>query len=111
VGESGGFGAESFRAAIDCSLAALRGIGARSVAIALPGRDIDRIRPDQAVRDFLGALEEDQRIAGAWVERVTIIDPVPATKAASGTAHPVAAAPGSALGGVGESDRGGAISD
>jgi hypothetical protein len=38
---------DAFRETIDCSLEALRGIGARSVAIALPGRDIDLIRPER----------------------------------------------------------------
>jgi len=88
VGDSGGFGPESFRAAVDCSLAALRGIGARSIAIALPGRDIDRIRPELAVHDFLAAVEHDQKTCGPWVEHLTIVDPVPPTKAGGNLVRP-----------------------
>ena len=80
VGSSDTFDAESFLTAVNCSLSALRGIGARAIAIALPGRDIDRLRPEQAMRDFLAALEEDQSAHGPWIDHLTIIDPAPATK-------------------------------
>jgi hypothetical protein len=74
VGVSTAFDEGAFRSTIDCSLQTLRGIGASSVAIALPGRDIDLIRPDQAVRHFIAALAQSEETGGAWLERLTIID-------------------------------------
>ena len=74
VGVSTAFDEDAFRSTIDCSLQALRGIGAISVAMALPGRDIDLIRPDRAVRHFMAALAQSEETGGAWLERLTIID-------------------------------------
>jgi hypothetical protein len=81
VGTSTAFDEDAFRSAIDCSLQALRGIGASSVAMALPGRDIDLIRPDRAIRSFLGALARTEQEGGAWLERLTLIDVPSASKA------------------------------
>jgi hypothetical protein len=83
VGESIAFGDQSFRSAIDCCLDALRRIGASSLAIAFPGRDIDLIRPDRAMRGFLDALAQSERKGGPWLERLTVIDTVPSAKASS----------------------------
>jgi hypothetical protein len=74
VGASTAFNEDAFRATINCSLQALRGIGASSVAMALPGRDVDLIRPDRAVRHFMAALAQSEEAGGAWLERLTIID-------------------------------------
>jgi hypothetical protein len=83
VGVSTAFDEDAFRSTIDCSLQALRGIGASSVAMALPGRDVDLIRPERAVRHFMSALAQSDETGGAWLERLTIID-VPSVSKALG---------------------------
>ena len=80
VGASDVFGEEHLRQAIECCLEAVRRIGGRSLALALPGRDIDRIRPDCAMRSFLDALAESERANGTWLERLTVIDSAPSAK-------------------------------
>ncbi len=80
AGESTSFSEETFRTTVDCGLHALRGIGARSVAVALPGRDVDLIRPDRAIRQFMEALARSEEPEGAWLERLTVIDHPSAAK-------------------------------
>ncbi|HEX7506404.1 MAG TPA: M17 family peptidase N-terminal domain-containing protein [Polyangia bacterium] len=80
VGVSTAFDEDAFRSAIDCSLQALRGIGASSIAMALPGRDIDLIRPDRAARQFMEVLAQSEQSGGAWLERLTVIDAPSASK-------------------------------
>jgi hypothetical protein len=92
VGESHAFGDEAFRNAIECCLLALHGIGARSIAMAFPGRDIDLIRPDRAMHGFLEALARSEHEGGAWLERLTVIDTAPATKALGDTFRAMASA-------------------
>jgi hypothetical protein len=86
VGLSTAFDEDAFRSTIDCSLQALRGIGASSVAMALPGRDIDLIRPDRAMRHFMDVLAQSERPGGVWLERLTLID-VPSASKAIGDTH------------------------
>ena len=95
VGESAAFCEETFRKAIDCSLEALRGIGAKSVAIALPGRDLDLIRPDRAIEHFVDALGQSEADGGSWLERLTVIDAPSAAKALGDAARTPPADPGS----------------
>ncbi len=80
VGESIAFDEDTFRSAAARCLDTLRRIGACSFAIAFPGRDIDLIRPDRAMRDFLAALAQSELAAGPWLERLTVIDAVPSVK-------------------------------
>jgi hypothetical protein len=80
VGASSSFGDDDLRQAMDCCLEALRRIGGHSLAIALPGRDIDIIRPDRAMRGFREALAASERASGPWLERVTVIDSAPSAK-------------------------------
>jgi leucyl aminopeptidase len=87
VGASSAFGEDEFRDAMDCILKALHGIGATSLAIALPGRDIDCIPPERAMREFVSVLNRHQRERGAWLERLTIIDVPSATKSMSEAAR------------------------
>ena len=87
VGGSATFCEETFCATIDCSLEALRRIGARSVAFALPGRDIDLIRPDRAVGHFMDALARSEAASGAWLESLTVIDAPSAAKALGDAFH------------------------
>ncbi len=80
VGESIQFNDQRLHEAMNCCLEALRRIGGRSLAIAFPGRDIDLIRPDRAMRGFLDALAENERASGAWLDRLTVIDAAPSAK-------------------------------
>lgn len=80
VGDSQSFDEASFRRAIACCLEALRRLGGNSLAIALPGRDIDLIRPDRAMRGFLDALAQSEREVGPWLARLTVIDTVSSAK-------------------------------
>jgi hypothetical protein len=93
VGESTGFCEDAFRRAVDCSLEALRGIGAKSVAIALPGRDLDLIPPDSAIGHFVDALAQCEAVSGSWLERLTVIDVPSAAKALSDAARTSPASP------------------
>ena len=79
-GVSTAFDEDVFCATIECSLKALRGIGASSIAMALPGRDIDLIRPDRAARRFMEVLTRSEQPGGAWLERLTVIDVPSASK-------------------------------
>ncbi len=81
VGESTAFDEKVFRLAVDCGLETLRRIGAHSMAIAFPGRDIDAIRPDRALRFFSEALARSESDSGPWLERLTVIDAPAAAKA------------------------------
>lgn len=83
LGESIAFDDLAFRSAVDCCLEALRRLGIRCLAIALPGRDIDLLRPDRAMRGFLDALERSEQAAGPWLERLTVIDSAPSAKTPS----------------------------
>jgi hypothetical protein len=74
VGESTAFDDAAFRQAMTCCLEALRKLGAHSMAIAFPGRDIDLVRPDRAVRVFLDVLTQSEAAQGPWLERLTVID-------------------------------------
>jgi hypothetical protein len=80
MGESSSFGDEDLRQAMDACLEALRRIGGRSLAIAFPGRDIDLIRPDRAMRGFLDALANNEAASGEWLERLTVIDTAASAK-------------------------------
>jgi len=80
VGDSKEFSSDSFRSAVDCSLQALRGIGASKVAMALPGRDIDLLRPDDAVRQFVDAVADSEEGSGPWLDSVVLIDTPAASK-------------------------------
>jgi hypothetical protein len=82
VGESVAFDGDTFRLAVDCCLETLRRIGAKSMAISFPGRDIDIIRPDRAMRSFSEALARSETESGPWLERLTVIDAPTAAKAA-----------------------------
>jgi hypothetical protein len=83
IGDSQNFDENGFHAAIACCLEALRRLGGNSLAIAFPGRDIDLIRPERAMRGFLDALAQSEHEAGAWLSRLTVIDAAPATKVRS----------------------------
>jgi len=81
MGESTAFGEAGFRSAAEGCLESLRKLGATSLAIAFPGRDIDLIRPDRALGTFLDALAQDEGANGPWLDRFTVIDVVAAARA------------------------------
>ncbi len=74
AGESIAFDEAAFRSLVDVCLDTLRRIGVGSLAIAFPGRDIDLIRPDRAMRDFLAALTQSELASGPWLQKLTVID-------------------------------------
>jgi leucyl aminopeptidase len=74
LGETASFSEESYRETIVCILKALHGIGASTAAIALPGRDMDRISAEHAMREFVSALASSQQEKGEWLKSATIID-------------------------------------
>jgi len=80
IGESTAFDPDHLRAALDCCLEALRRLGAKSMAIAFPGRDIDLVRPDLAMQTFREALAQSESSEGQWLERLTVIDGAPSAK-------------------------------
>ena len=85
VGASTAFDEDAFRSTMECCLQALRGLGASAVAVALPGRDIDLIRPDRAMGCLMEAIAQSEEPGGTWLRRLTIID-VPAASKAIGDA-------------------------
>jgi hypothetical protein len=74
LGESTAFDDGTFQSTADRCLDTLRRIGANSLAIAFPGRDIDLIRPDRALAAFLDSLVHEEQASGPWLERLTVID-------------------------------------
>ena len=81
IGESTAFDDRTFQATADRCLDTLRRIGASSLAIAFPGRDIDLIRPDRALAAFLDALAQQEQASGPWLGRLTVIDAAAASRA------------------------------
>jgi hypothetical protein len=82
AGPSDAFGDGDCKAALQCALDAARGIGAESMAIAIPGRDMDLVKPDKAIRYLLESVEGNQG-QPTWLHRLTIIDAPAATKTMS----------------------------
>jgi hypothetical protein len=91
LGDSQEFSSDSFRGAVDCSLQALRGIGASKVAMALPGRDIDLVRPEDAVRQLVDAIANSEQENGPWLDSLVLIDTPAASKAIGDVARAAAA--------------------
>jgi leucyl aminopeptidase len=83
LGDSSEFSSSTFKTTLASAVDALRGIGATSMAIALPGRDLDLIQPDRAVRELLALLDEPETSDGAGFEMLTVIDRASPTKALS----------------------------
>jgi hypothetical protein len=81
VGASADFCEGDCRATLECALDAARGIGATHMAIALPGRDIDLVKPDLAMHCLLDAIEKSRDAHGSWLSALTVIDVPLAAKA------------------------------
>jgi leucyl aminopeptidase len=97
LGETADFSEETYRETIVCILKALHGIGASTAAIALPGRDIDRIPAEHALREFASALATNQQENGTWLKAATIIDAPSAIKAMAEVVRTLEAAAPSAI--------------
>lgn len=82
AGPSDVFGDGACKASLQCALDAAHGIGAGRLAIAIPGRDMDLVKPDQAMRFLLDSVEGSQG-GGTWLQHLTIIDMPAATKTMS----------------------------
>jgi hypothetical protein len=87
AGSSTDFDEAAYRHTLRCALDASRGIGAESVAIALPGRDINVIEPELAIEHLLDAVEASQLEQGPWLRKLTVIDVPSATKAMGDTSR------------------------
>jgi hypothetical protein len=82
AGPSDVFGDGACRAILGCAFDAAHGIGAERVAIALPGRDLDLLKPDLAMRHLIESLANSEA-KGKWLRELTVIDVPVATKAMS----------------------------
>jgi leucyl aminopeptidase len=90
LGEAANFAESELRASLATAFEALRGIGARAAAIALPGRDAVRISPDQALRILLSEVERhDNQHGTSHLESLTVIDVPAAIKAMSETVREI----------------------
>jgi hypothetical protein len=82
AGPSDVFGDGACQATLQCALEAAHGIGAGRLAIAIPGRDMDLVKPDQAMRYLLESVGSSQT-RGTWLQHLTVIDIPAATKTMS----------------------------
>lgn len=79
AGPSEVFGDGACKATLQCAFEAAHGIGAERVAIAIPGRDIDLVKPDKAIHHLLEAVRMSQS-QGTWLQQLTVIDAPVASK-------------------------------
>jgi len=88
VGPTTGFSEDAFRTSLSAAFDSFRGLGIQSLGLAPPGRDMDRITPERALRVLISVLEgrEDQR-SGAALNALTVIDVPAAIKAMVETAR------------------------
>lgn len=82
AGPSEVFGEGACKATLQCALDAAHGIGAERMAIAIPGRDLDLVKPDKAIR-YLLELVHTSPSQGGWLRQLTVIDAPAATKTMS----------------------------
>lgn len=91
AGPSEVFGDGACKASLQCAMDAARGIGAEHLAIAIPGRDLDLVKPDRAIRYLIDSVEKSHASQGSWLQRLTVIDAPLATKAMGDAARAVCA--------------------
>jgi len=90
VGPTDSFSEDAFRGSLTAVLDAFRGLGIKSVGLALPGRDMDRITPERAMRVLLSVAEKyEEQHPGSALHALTIIDVPPAIKAMTETARAI----------------------
>jgi hypothetical protein len=90
LGSTNDFSEDAFRSSLRTVFDAFRGLGIKSVGLALPGRDMDRITPERAMRVLLSIAEqhEEQDPARA-LNALTVIDVLPAIKAMTETVRAI----------------------
>lgn len=82
VGPTTSFSEDAFRASLGAVLDAFRGLGIQSAGLAPPGRDMDRITPERALRVLISVAEQrEEEYPGTALSALTIIDVPPAIKA------------------------------
>jgi leucyl aminopeptidase len=82
LGQTTSFSEDAFRTSLAAVLDAFRGLGLHSVGLALPGRDMDRITPERALRVLISVAEQrEEQYPGTSLGELTIIDVPPAIKA------------------------------
>jgi hypothetical protein len=79
AGPSDVFGDGACKAILRCAVDAARGIGGERVAIALPGRDLELLKADRAMRHLIESLANSEG-RGAWLRELTVIDSPGAAK-------------------------------
>jgi hypothetical protein len=90
AGPSEVFGDGACQATVECALEAARGIGAKHLAVALPGRDMDLVKPERAIRHLLESVKKSHALQGAWLHNLTVIDLPVATKVMGDVARTMA---------------------
>ncbi len=86
LGATDEFNEHAFKTGLRSAFDSFRGLGIKSVALALPGRDMERITPERAMRmlvALMGSPEEQNPMAS--IEALTIIDVPAAIKAMTET--------------------------
>jgi leucyl aminopeptidase len=82
LGPTTSFSEDAFRASLGAVFDAFRGLGVQSAGLAPPGRDVDRITPERALRVLISVAEQrEEQFPGTALSALTIIDAAPAIKA------------------------------
>ena len=90
VGEISTFSEDAFRASMNTVLDSFHGLGIKSVGMALPGRDMERITPERALRVLLSVAEQQaEQNPGNALSELTVIDTPPAIKAMTETVRAI----------------------
>jgi leucyl aminopeptidase len=90
VGPTTSFSEDAFRASLGAVLDAFRGLGIQSAGLAPPGRDMDRITPERALRVLLSVAEQrEEQYPGTGLNALTIIDVPLAIKAMAETVRAI----------------------
>ena len=90
VGAETSFSEDVFRASLGAVLDAFRGLGIQSVGLAPPGRDMDRITPERALRVLISVAEQrEEQYPGSALSALTIIDVPTAIKAMTETVRAI----------------------
>jgi leucyl aminopeptidase len=90
LGPTTSFSEDAFRASVGAVLDASRGLGVRTVGLALPGRDMDRITPERALRVLISVAEQrEEQYPDTTLGGLTIIDVPQAIKAMTETVRAI----------------------
>jgi hypothetical protein len=75
LGAARDFDDDRFRGALDAAFSVMRGLGLRTMAAALPGRETGKLEPERAVTLFREACQDRDHVAS-----LTLLDTAPALK-------------------------------